>query len=162
MSMYSMYFTTIANNIHLVSHSDWMLDFLSIRVPDQFYSNWTRVHLTIERILVANPTILNYWIHIRRDVFHHRFFRPKNIIVNNDWVNLLTSYKDISVDDIHQIYQFIRTSIHVVINNDNCSSSYYAQTKQSESDKETTTISLSDRLFQSDSDAVSIIYCLLK
>ena len=108
---------------------------------------------------MANSTILNYWIHIRRDVFHHRFFRPKTIVVNNDWINLLTSYKDISLNDIHQIYQFIRTSIHIVINNDNCFSSYYAHTKQNENDKETTIISLSDRLFQSDSDAVSIIYC---
>ena len=139
-----------------------MLDFLSIRVPDQFHSHWARVHLTAERILVANQTILNYWIHIRRDGFYHRFFRSKNIIVNNDWINLLTSSTDISLNDIHQIYQFIRTSIHVVINNDNSSSSYYAQTKQNENDNETTIISLSDRLFQSDTNAVSIIDYLLK
>ncbi len=137
-----------------------MLDFLSVRVSDQFHSHWTRVHLTTERIPVTNPTILNYWIHIRRNIFYHRFFRSKNITINNDWSKLLMNNKDISVDDIHQIYQFICTSIHVVINNDNCSSSYYAQTKQNENDKEIAIISLSDRLFQSDSDAVSIIYCL--
>jgi hypothetical protein len=134
-----------------------MLDFLSIRIPDQFHSHWSRVHLTAERILVANQTILNYWIHIRRDDFYHRFFRSKN----NDWINLLTSSTDISVNDIYQIYQFIRTSIHVIINNDNSSSSYYAQTKQNENDNETTIISLSDRLFQSDTNAVSIIDYLL-
>jgi hypothetical protein len=139
-----------------------MLDFISVRVPDQFLSQWTRVHLTTERLLVANPTILNYWIHIHRDGFYHRCFRSKDIIVDNGWINLLTSNNDISVDDIDQIYQFIRTSIHVVIDNDNGSSSYYAQTKQNENEKETTIISLSDRFFQSDSDAVSIMYCFLE
>jgi hypothetical protein len=139
-----------------------MLDFLSIRAPDHFYSHWTRVHLIAERILIANPTILNYWIHIRRDIYYCRFFRSKSINVGKDWIKLLTSNNDISVVDVQQIYQFIRTSIHVVINNDNCSSSYYAQTKQNEYDKKTTIISLSDRLLQSDSDAVSVIYCSLK
>jgi hypothetical protein len=135
-----------------------MLDFLSIRVPDKFYSHWNRVHLTIERILEANPTILNYWIHIHRDSFYHRIFRSKNIVTNNDWIKLLASNSGISINDTHQIYEFIRTSIHIVINNDNCSSSYYAQTIQNENDMKTTIISLSDRLFQSDSNAVSIIY----
>ncbi len=138
-----------------------MLDFLSIRVPDQYQSHWTRVLVTTERILVVNPTILNYWIHIRRNVFSHQFFRSNNTIVNNDWISLLTSSSDISMDDIHQTYQFIRTSIHIVIDNDNCSSRYYAQTKQNEDDEEITRITLSDRLFQSDSDAVSIKHCLL-
>lgn len=134
-----------------------MLDFRSIRVPDQFHSQWTRVRLAIEHILMANPTILNYWVHVRRQVFHHQFFRSKNLIDNNDWITLLTSYDDISIDDIHQIYQFIRTSIDVVIINDSSSSSYYAQTKKLENDDETTIISLSDRIFQSDSDAVSML-----
>jgi hypothetical protein len=138
-----------------------MLDFLSIRIPDQYHSHWTRVLVTTERILVANPTILNYWIHIRRNVFSHQFFRSNNVIVNNDWISLLTSSSDISMDDIHQTYQFIRTWIHIVIDNDNCSSCYYAQTKQNEDDEEITRITLSDRLFQSDSDAVSIKHCLL-
>ena len=138
-----------------------MLDFLSIRIPDQYHSHWIRVLGTTERILVANPTILNYWIHIRRNVFSHQLFRSNNIIVNNDWISLLTNSSDISMDDIHQTYQFIRTSIHIVIDSDNCSSRYYAQTKQNEDDEEITRITLSDRLFQSDSDAVSIIYCLL-
>jgi hypothetical protein len=54
-----------------------MLEFLSIRVPDQFYSQWTRVHLTTERILLANPTIVNYWVHIWHDSFYRQFSRLK-------------------------------------------------------------------------------------
>lgn len=136
-----------------------MLHFLSIRVSDQFYSHWTRVHLTAERILTANPTIINYWIHIRRDSFYRRLSHSKSNNNNEDiWLKLLTRNVDISENDVQQVHQFIRNSIHVVITNDICSSPYYAQTKQNECDKKTTTIiSLSDRLLQSDNDAVSII-----
>ena len=67
--------------------------------------------------------------------------------------NLLAKNDDISVSDIDQVYQSIRSSIHIVINNDTCPSSYYAQTKQN--DDETITICLSNRLLQSDNNAVS-------
>jgi hypothetical protein len=134
-----------------------MLDFLSIRVPAQFYSQWTRVHLTAERILTANPTIINYWVHIRRGSFYRRLSRLKLNTIEDVWTKLLTGNDGITMNDVQQIYQFIRTSIHVVINNDNCSSSYYAQTKKIEHDKETAIITLSDRLLQSDNDAVSTI-----
>jgi hypothetical protein len=134
-----------------------MLDFRSIRIPNQFNSHWARVHLTAENILITNPTIVNYWIHIRRGSFYRRLSRLKLNSTDDVWMKLLTKNDHISMHDRQQIYQFIRCSIHVVISNDNCSSSFYAQTKQNEYDKETTIISLTDRLFQSDSDAVSII-----
>lgn len=54
-----------------------MLDSLSICVPDQFDSHWTRIHLTVERILIVNPITINYWIHIRRDSFYRRLSRSK-------------------------------------------------------------------------------------
>jgi hypothetical protein len=139
-----------------------MLEFVSIRVSDQFYSQWTRVHLTTERILLANPTIVNYWVHIWRDSFYCGLSRLKLNSIEDVWMKVLTSNDDVSLNDFHQIYQFIRTSIHIVINDDNSSSSYYAQTRQNENDKQTTTIWLSNRLLQTSSDAVSIIYSLLK
>jgi hypothetical protein len=140
-----------------------MLEFLSICVPDQFYSQWTRVHLTTERILLANPTIINYWVHIWRDSFYRQLSRLKLNSIEDVWMKLLTRNDDVSVADVHQIYQFIRTSIHIVINNDNCLSSYYAQTKQNENNKQTTTtICLSNRLLQASSDAVSIIIHFFK
>ncbi len=140
-----------------------MLEFLSIRVPDPFYSQWTRVHLTTERILLANPTIVNYWVHIWRDSFYRQLSRLKLNSIEDVWMKVLTSNDDVSMADVHQIYQFIRTSIHIVISNENCSLSYYAQTKQNENDKQTTTtIWLSNRLLQANSDAVSIIYTFLK
>jgi hypothetical protein len=134
-----------------------MLDFLSIHVPVELRSHWTRIYLTTKRILTINPTIVNYWIHIRRDDFYRRLCRLRTNIPNDNWTELLTSDDDISLNDIQQIYQFIRASIHLIIEDDGCASPYYAQTKQNKGDKGTTIITLSSRLLQSDSDPVRII-----
>jgi hypothetical protein len=71
----------------------------------------------------------------------------KRILTNNG----------ISLNDIDQIYQFIRTSVHLVITDNYCTSPYYAQIKLNEDDRKTITITLSGRLLQSDSYSVRII-----
>ena len=130
-----------------------MLDFLSVTVPDQFYSHWTRVHSAAERILVANSSIINYWIYVRRDSLYRQLSSLNLHTVEEIRMKILAKNDDISVSDVDQIYQLIRTSIHIFVNNDTCPSSYYAQTKQD--DDETITICLSNRLLQSDNNAVS-------
>lgn len=130
-----------------------MLDFLSVTVPDRLHSQWTRVHSTIEHILIANPSIMNYWIYVRRDSLYRQLSSLNLHTVEEIRTKILAKNDDISVSDIDQVYRLIRTSINIVINNDTCPLSYYAQTKQS--DDETITICLNNRLLQSDNNAVS-------
>ncbi|CAM2720307.1 unnamed protein product [Rotaria socialis] len=128
-----------------------MLDFLSIHVPIELESRWTQIHRITKCILVNNPTIIEYWVHISRNSFYCRLSRLKLNNTNDIWSKLLTNNGDISVNEINEVYQFIRTSIHLAITDNNCTSYYYAQTKPNEDDKRTTTITLSSRLLQSDS-----------
>jgi hypothetical protein len=133
-----------------------MLEFLSVDVPAQLQSCWTQIHSTTKRILTNNPTIISYWVHIRRDNFYRRLSSLKLNSTEDVWVRLLTRNNGISLNDIDQIYQFIRTSVHLVITDNYCTSSYYAQTKLNENDRKTITITLSGRLLQSDSYSVRI------
>jgi hypothetical protein len=134
-----------------------MLDFLSIHVPHEFHSRWTQIYSTTERILTTNPCIVNYWVHIRRGSFYHRLSRLKLNTIEDIWTKLLIRNIEKSSNEIDQIYQFIRTSVHLVITDNYCTSPFYAQTQQSEDDQKTITITLSGRLLQSNSYRVRII-----
>jgi hypothetical protein len=72
-------------------------------------------------------------------------------------MKLLKRNDDVSLNDIIQIYQFIRTSVHLVITDNYCTSPYYAQTKEDQNDKKTITITLSGRLLHSNSYSVRMI-----
>ncbi len=133
-----------------------MLEFLSIDVPAQFQSCWTQIYCATKRILTNNPTIISYWIHIRRDNFYRRLSRLKLNSIGDVWMKLLKRNDNISLNDIDQIYQFIRSSVHLVITDNYCTSPYYAQIKLNEDDRKTITITLSGRLLQSDSYSVRI------
>ncbi len=133
-----------------------MLEFLSIDVPVQLQSCWTQIYCTTKRILTNNPTIISYWIHIRRDNFYRRLSRLKLNSIEDVWMKLLKRNDNISLNDIDQIYQFIRSSVHLVITDSYCTSTYYAQIKLNEDDRKTITITLSGRLLQSDSYSVRI------
>jgi hypothetical protein len=133
-----------------------MLEFLSIDVPAQLQSCWTQIYCTTKRILTNNPTIISYWIHIRRDNFYRRLSRLKLNSIEDVWMKLLKRNDNISLNDIDQIYQFIRSSVHLVITDNYCTSHYYAQIKLNEDDRKTITITLSGRLLQSDSYSVRI------
>ena len=61
------------------------------------------------------------------------------------------------VNDIDEIYQFIRKSVHLVITDNSCTLPYYAQTKANKDNKGTIitiTITLSGRLLASNSYSV--------
>jgi hypothetical protein len=134
-----------------------MLEFLSIDVPVQLQSCWTQIYCTTKRILTNNPTIISYWIHIRRDNFYRRLSRLKLNSIEDIWTKLLIRNNEKSSNEIDQIYQFIRTSVHLIITDNYCTSPFYAQTRQSEDDQKTITITLSGRLLQSDGHGVRII-----
>ena len=131
-----------------------MFGFLSTSVPDQLQPHWTRVHSIAEQIIIANPSIINYWIYVRRDALYRHLSSSNLNSVKDVWTKISAANHDILASDIEQIYRFIRTSIHIVVHNNTCLSSYYAQTKQN--DDGTITICLSHRLLSSESNAVSI------
>ncbi len=134
-----------------------MLEFLSIDVPAQLQSCWNQIYCTTKRILMNNPIIISYWVLIRRDNFYRRLSRLKLKSTEDIWMKLLKRNDNISLNDIDQIYLFIRTSVHLVITDNYCTSPYYAQIKLNEEDRKTRTITLSGRLLQSDSYSVRII-----
>lgn len=131
-----------------------MLGFLTISVPDQFHSHWNRVQSTAEQILIANPSIISYWVYVQRDALYRQLSSLNLNSIEDVWTKILANNHDILMTDIEQIYLFIRTSIRIFVENETCLSSYYAQTKQN--DDGTITINLSSRLLQSNTNAVSI------
>jgi hypothetical protein len=81
-----------------------MLEFLSIDIPAQLQSCWTQIYCTTKRILTNNPTIITYWVHIRRDNFYRRLSRLKLNSTEDVWMKLLKRNDNISLNDIDQIY----------------------------------------------------------
>ena len=75
-----------------------MLDFLSIRVPSELHPCWDQIYCTTKRILTTNPTIIKYWIYIRRDSFYRRLFHSKLTCIDNIWAKLLANNDDISCE----------------------------------------------------------------
>ena len=112
-----------------------MLDFFEVDVPQEFYSRWTQIYSATKNILMNNPAIINYWVHIRREFFYRRLLRRKIKEAEHIWDKLLKTNDDISSNDFDQVYQFIRTSVSLIITDNYCTSRYYAQTKQNADDK---------------------------
>ena len=65
-----------------------MLGFLSVSVPDQLQSHWVRVHSTAEQIIIANPSIINYWIYVRRDALYRHLSSSNLNSVEDVWTKI--------------------------------------------------------------------------
>jgi len=136
-----------------------MLQFQSVNVPSQVQSCWTQIYSTVQRILTKNPSILKYWIHVRRDSLYRKLSHYKIRTVEDIWTNLLSNDNDTSINDVNQIYEYIRTKVNIIVTDIYCTSFYYAQTRENQDEQKSITITLSGRLFLSDHLSVRIIHC---
>lgn len=136
-----------------------MLQFQSVNVSSQVQSCWTQIYSTVQHILTKNPSILKYWIHVQRDGLYRKLSHYKIRTIEDIWTNLLSKDNDISIDDVNQIYEYIRTKVNIIVTDIYCTSFYYAQTRENQDEQKSITITLSGRLFISDHYSVRLSDC---
>jgi len=119
-----------------------MLQFQSVNVPSQVQPCWTQIYSTVQR-----------------DSLYRKLSHYKMRTIEDIWTNLLSNDNDISINDVNQIYEYIRTKVNIIVTDIYCTSFYYAQTRENQDEQKSITITLSGRLFLSDHLSVRIIDC---
>jgi len=72
-----------------------MLQFQRVNVPSQVQPCWTQIYSTVQH-----------------DSLYRKLSHYKMRAIEDIWTNLLSNDNDISINDVNQIYEYIRTKVN--------------------------------------------------